>query len=270
MQDYASTIEREFRSRGAITSKELASVLGVSQPTISRLLDRFEKGRILQMGQGRRSRYALARNLSTLGSSWPLYEIDQDGRAQAMGQLHALAGRHWCLQQDTPWESLRGSDFQDGLYPGLPWFLDDLRPQGFLGRVFARTYGLTLGLPADPRDWQSDDVLLSLIRQGQDLPGSFVLGNAMLAIVQARMLASTGEAISAANRFAVYPKRADSILGGEWSGSSAGGEQPKFTALVCDEEGTARHVLVKFSGRAGRSEDKRWGDLLAAEHTAKT
>lgn len=263
------TIKSELRHRGAIPSKELASILGVSQPTVSRLLSRLEVKKILHLGRGRRSRYAISRDVSILGSSWPLYEINQEGRAQGVGQLHALAARQWHLQQDTPWESLRGSDFQDGLYPGFPWFLDDLRPHGFLGRLFARTHSQSLGLPSDPRDWQPDDVVLSLIRNGQDLPGAFVLGNDMLTKVQERMLTDV-EAISVANRPAIFPARADSILGGEWSGSSAAGEQPKFTAVVRDAAGLVRHVMVKFSGRAGRPEDVRWSDLLAAEHLAAT
>ena len=267
MQSYQLIAESIFRHRGVLTARELAAALGVSQPTVSRMLSRFEEGRILQLGRGRGTRYALTRVLSALGSSWPLYEIDQEGRAQGVGQLHALAGRQWCVQQDDPWESLRGTDFRDGLYPGFPWFLDDLRPQGFLGRMFARSYGQSLGLPADPRDWQPDDVVLSLLRHGQDIMGSFVIGNAMLAKVQERLLTDLG-AIPRADRTTVYPVRADSVLGGEWSGSSAAGEQPKFTATVSDEGGVARHVMVKFSGRAGRPEDMRWADLLAAEHLA--
>lgn len=264
-----SKIENELLRRGTATAKELASSLEVSQPTISRLLSGLKSRHVLHLGRGKRSRYAITRNISTLGSSWPLYEIDRDGRAKGVGQLHALAARQWCLQQDAPWESLRGDEFRDGLYPGFPWFLDDLRPQGFLGRVFAQTHGHNLGLPPDPRDWQPDDVVLSLIRHGQDLQGSFVLGDTMLATVQNRMLADTG-AIPATTRPSVYPLRAESILGGEWPGSSAAGEQPKFTAITRDENGTVRHVMVKFSGRAGRPGDVRWADLLACEHIAAT
>jgi len=264
-----SRLEREFQRKGAVTARELASAFGVSQPTVSRMLARDEGRRILHLGRGRRSRYAATRDVYNLGSSWPLYEIDREGRAHTVGQLYALAGRQWCLQQSAPWERLLGSDFQDGLYPGFPWFLDDLRPQGFLGRIFARTHGRSLGLPYDPRDWPPDDVVLSLIRFGKDLPGAFVLGDDMLTAVQERMLADV-EGVAAANRPTVYPGRADSILGGEWVGSSAAGEQPKFTDVVRDEDGGIRHVIVKFSGRSGRAADVRWGDLLAAEHYAAT
>jgi hypothetical protein len=65
-----------------------------------------------------------------------------------------------------------------------------------------------------------------------------------------------------------YPVRADATLAGEWPGSSAAGEQPKFTACVSDPGGGVRHVIVKFSGKEGRAEDRRWADLLLSEHAA--
>lgn len=260
-------MEVEFRRRGVLTARHLVDALGVNQSTISRMLSHVEKGRILQFGRRRGTRYAMTRDLPGLGSCWPLYEIDQDGRPQIAGQLYALESRQWCLQQAVPWDSLRGDDFRDGLFPGFPWFLDDLRPQGFLGRLFAATHSQLLGLPPDPRDWQPDDVVLSLLRHGTELPGSFVLGNTILALTQKAQLAEPGAELES-TRAALYPARADSILGGEWPGSSAAGEQPKFTAVVRNEAGDSRHVLVKFSGRAGRPEDVRWADLLASEHTA--
>ena len=267
MQDALSIIEAEFRRRGALTAGELAAVLGVSQSTVSRLLARVPRRRLLRLGRARASRYAMVRELGSLGSTWPLYEIDARGQSHLVGQFHALNAKQWCLQQDAPWEALRGSEFRDGLYPDLPWFLDDLRPQGFMGRAFVRTYGGVLGLPTDPRSWQADDVVLALLRHGHDLQGAFVLGAPMLGAAQECML-SDGEAIPFQARSEVYPAHAESALGGEWPGSSAAGEQPKFTARIRDTEGGIRHALVKFSGRAGRLEDQRWADLLAAEHLA--
>ncbi len=267
MQQALSIIDAEFRQRGALTAGELASALGVSQPTVSRLLARFPRSRLLRLGRARASRYAMVRELVSLGSTWPLYEIDAQGQSHLVGQFHALNAKQWCLQQDTPWETLRGNEFRDGLYPDLPWFLDDLRPQGFLGRAFARTHGGALGLPTDPRAWQADNVVLALLRHGHDLQGAFVLGAPMLSAVQERML-NDGDALPVRARSDVYPAHAETVLGGEWPGSSAAGEQPKFTVRIRDKNGGIRHALVKFSGRAGRLEDQRWADLLAAEHLA--
>ena len=48
-------------------------------------------------------------------------------------------------------------------------------------------------------------------------------------------------------------------------GSSAAGEQPKFTAFV---DGDPQHVLVKFSPERDGPLAERWADLLICEHLA--
>ncbi len=260
-------LERELQRRGSLTSGELSVSLQVSQPTVSRMLSRVGKPGILRIGRARASRYAMARVVGTMGDSWPFYAISANGQAAHVGVLHALEAGEWYFQQDAPWESLRGSEFPAGLYPDLPWFLDDLKPQGFLGRAFARKHSGNLGLPADPREWRADDILTALLRHGQDIQGAFVPGNAMLESVQGRLL-SRVNAVSEASRSTVYPGLADGALAGDWPGSSAAGEQPKFTACVETLDGAYRPVIVKFSGRGGRPEDRRWADLLAAEHLA--
>jgi len=47
----------------------------------------------------------------------------------------------------------------------------------------------------------------------------------------------------------------------------AGGEQPKFAAIV-EEGGRRKAVLVKFSSAAENSVARRWASLLVAEHLA--
>ena len=164
-------IEFEFRGRGVLTAKELAAALNASQPTVSRMLARFKGGKIHRLGSGRSTRYALSRNIPALGSDWPIYEIDSAGQPHPAGHIYCLHARQWYLKQDNPWESLRWNEFTDGLYPDLPWFLDDLRPQGFLGRSFARTHAKLMGLTEDPRLWHADDIITALLRYGQDLQG---------------------------------------------------------------------------------------------------
>lgn len=267
MNGYQTVLDNEFRRRGALSASELALSLGVSQPTISRLLAGMRDDRLVRIGRGRSSRYAMLRELAGLGSRWPLYEIDENGHVAQVGYLHALENRQWFLEQDNRWDSLRGEDFRDGLYPGLPWFLFDLRPQGFLGRCFAQTYSGLIGASVDPREWSDDNVVSSLLRFGDDVCGAFILGEEMLDAVQRRML-SAPAAISVATRAEMYPDLADRILDGQWPGSSAGGEQPKFTSCLQEPDGSLRHVIVKFSGSAGRAEDRRWADLLYAEDVA--
>ncbi|MEI6351317.1 MAG: type II toxin-antitoxin system HipA family toxin YjjJ [Verrucomicrobiota bacterium] len=268
MPHYEPLLEFEFRRRGALSAAEIAAALKISQPTASRLLSRVGR-QIVRLGRGKLTSYAMARNIPPLGNAWPLYEIDAAGKPHRVGLLNALQPKLWALQQENPWETLRGNAFPLGLYPDFPWFLDDLRPQGFLGRAFAKSYGPALGLSPDPRLWNADQVAASLIRHGHDLPGSFVIGEAMLAIAQERMFDDRGM-VPARSRAMHYPALADAALANEWPGSSAGGEQPKFTARIKDDNGSVRHVIVKFSGRLDRPEGRRWADLLIAEHLAAT
>lgn len=261
-------IEHEFRRRGALTARELCDGLAVSQPTVSRLLTRMGR-QVIRLGRGRSSLYAMVREIAMCGSNWPLYALDSQGKPSRVGILHALQNRQWAFEQEEPWESLRGEDFPQGLYPDLPWFLDDLRPQGFLGRAFARTYGRELGFGGNPQLWSADEVLMALLRFGSDLPGAFVIGEAMLTKLLAQRLAPP-RFITPGDREEAYPRLAAEMLAGEWPGSSAAGEQPKFTACLRVDDQSLAPVIVKFSGGGGRPEDRRWADLLAAEHLAAT
>jgi len=58
---------------------------------------------------------------------------------------------------------------------------------------------------------------------------------------------------------------AEDVLKGEVPGSSAGGEQPKFTAF---SSGYESHVIVKFSPRGDTEIAKRWRDILITEYHA--
>jgi hypothetical protein len=181
--------------------------------------------------------------------------------------LHALAQGEWFLEEVEGTETLRGNLFPDGVYPDLPWFLQDLRPRGFLGRCMAHRCADQLGTPRDPRDWSSDDVIHGLLAWGADLPGSFVLGRRALEAAQA-MARDMGCRIAMDARHAQYPVRADAVMGDQWPGSSAAGEQPKFTACLAEGGDATCSVIVKFTGAEGRPEDRRWADLLIAEHVA--
>lgn len=257
----------ELRRRGVLTSREIQEVMGASAATLSRLLAGRDARQILRMGKARATCYALRRDVRGMGSQWPLYRIDRDGSAALMGQLYALTGGQWFLQQDASWVSLVGDAFGAGIYPGLPWFLQDLRPRGFLGRLLAQRYAGELGVPSDPGDWSDDDVAIFLLTLGRDLPGSFALGRRALAAAQTAML-QDDDVIPAPNRATAYPALAAATMAGDVPGSSAAGEQPKFTARVRRVDGDVACVIVKFSGRGGRPEDQRWSDMLVAEHVA--
>jgi hypothetical protein len=237
--------------------------MGISQPTVSRALGQAGS-LVARWGQASRSRYAVRRDVRGLGAEWPIFRVDADGRPWEFGRLTALYGDGTLLAPAMPMDWLR-DDFADGLFPGVPWFLDDQRPQGFLGRQFAQRWSTDLGLPADILLWDNDAVLAALLLHGEDGPGNFVLGEGALQ----RALQTAPDAIPAALRHQRYAAMAEAALAGESVGSSAAGEQPKFTAAVDDGGGPLRHVIVKFSERiSDGATARRWADLLISEHLA--
>lgn len=259
----------ELRRRGVLTAREMQQTIGAGPATLSRLLAGPDAKPIIRLGRARATRYALLRDVRGLGSHWPLYTIDSSGDAALVGQLYALTGGRWLLQQNETWPSLAGDDFADGLYPGLPWFLQDTRPRGFVGRLIAQRCADELGLPPDPRAWNDDDTVHFLLSRGYDLPGSFILGRHALTAAQSATV-DDHDVILEQDRTTAYPSMAEATLEGEAPGSSAAGEQPKCTARIGRVDGRVDCVIVKFSGAGGRPEDERWSDLLVAEHVANS
>ena len=84
----AAALEDLLRRSGPLTAAALGQALGVSQPTVSRLLA-LAGARIIRIGRARASRYALGYSIARAGSRWPLYRIDGEGRSTALGELRA-------------------------------------------------------------------------------------------------------------------------------------------------------------------------------------
>ena len=220
-----------------------------------------------RLGAARQTQYALRRNVRNLGTSWPLYRIDEQGRSHAAGELRALHGGFRLLPAGDP-PAWLAREYPTGVFPGLPFFLQDAAPQGYLGRTVAREVSPRLGVPADPRSWQGDDVLAYLLSEGDDLPGNFVLGDRALEQALRRLDTLPDTAIPANDRASIYPERAAAAQRGELIGSSAGGEQPKFLLTVRRPGGAFVPVLVKFSAAETSPVSRRWADLLLCEHHA--
>lgn len=112
--------------------------------------------------------------------------------------------------------------------------------------------------PTDPRYWTTDHIGRYLISNGDDLPGNLKFGDQVKLRVRSKPVPVSDED---------YPALADAVMGGAVPGSSAGGEQPKFTAFNANQ---ASHVIVKFSPKGGRESAARWRDILITEyHAAK-
>ncbi len=147
---------------------------------------------------------------------------------------------------------------------GLPWWLFDMPPQGYLGRAYVARHGAELGLPKRLTDWTDTHALRALIEQGHDVVGNLLLGD----IARDRFLATPiPDPIAEEQKAGEYARLALEAAHGEIPGSSAGGEQPKFTAFAMTPGGP-RHVIVKFSELEAGPVTERWRDLLLAEHLA--
>ena len=247
----------EQLDKGPADAAELTRALGVSQPTLSRALSALERqGRLVRIGTTRGARYGLARDVDAIGPHWPLFRVDETGHLLELGPLHALERNLYYLS--------RGPERLRGIVEGIPYFLQDARPGGFLGRAIPRAFP-ELTLPARIIDWTDDHLLRYLTRCASDNIGDLILGEGSVERYMARSHESC--VVAATEREARYGALAVSAMAGATAGSSAQGEQPKF--LVQLEEGGRRtHVLVKFSPPRTSEAGQRWADLLLAEHLA--
>ncbi|MGB0127153.1 MAG: type II toxin-antitoxin system HipA family toxin YjjJ, partial [Rhodocyclaceae bacterium] len=252
MSRYADAI-RTHLAGGPLPARQLTEKIGISQPTLSRA--QAELGdEILRIGAARSIQYALrdtARGLPEI----PVYRVDAEGRIRQLGTLTPARPEGFVMQQ------------MDGVSlhsEGLPWWLFDMRPQGYLGRAYAARYGAELGLPARLADWTDTHVLRALLAHGHDQVGNLLLGDA----ARNRFLAApVPEPIEEEQKPEEYARLAQVAARGEIPGSSAGGEQPKFTAWAMTPEGP-RQMIVKFSEAEASPVSERWHDLLLAEHLA--
>ncbi|MEJ1964354.1 MAG: type II toxin-antitoxin system HipA family toxin YjjJ [Gammaproteobacteria bacterium] len=252
----ADSVARLLSTHGASSSATLQSALGVTQPALARAIASLDD-RVMRIGAGRHARYGLRRELPRIGSSWPVCRVNADGEPTRLGQLNALARDQYWFNSECA-EHSRLSD-------GLPFFLQDLVPQGFVGRSIPGRVP-ELGLPESIADWSDDHVLTYLCLRGEDCIGDLILGEESLRrfLTQSAARATPIESEMRTNE---YYALAEAAMTGVTSGSLAGGEHPKFTASV-RQGNSLRHVMVKFSPKGNDRVARRWADLLVCEHVA--
>ena len=247
---------------GPLTPRELRTALGISQPTFSRRVAGLMPV-VLVTGRGPSTRYAARRTIEGVGDRVRLFEVDEHGRPRHLATLHPVRPQGHYVEAHIP---LDQGGVDTGFYPDLPWFLNDLRPAGFLGRLIPRLHP---ELPRDITLWTGDHALAYVVRHGVDTMGAFVLGEHAV-----DRIAETSIPHVSTARSDRYPQLAEEVLSHGLVGSSAAGEQPKFLALRArDSTGEATmDVLTKFSpplvGSDGQHPSRRVADLLIAEHLA--
>jgi len=259
-----------LKSKGPTPSCELVTHFGISRPTLSRRVQALGD-RIVSIGHARATQLAARHSDAT--DSLPLYRVVESGQVALVGQLTPLQdGGHtqWLLTSETPQHALCADEFKDGLFPGWPWFLEDLRPAGFLGRAFGKRMSALFQIDAKPESWSDLELASSLIGFGSNLQGNFILGDGRSLTFFQQDRIRTADGYYKNSSLHTYPEQAqDALSEGEEYGSSAGGEQPKFTTMACDTpEDAPRAVIVKFSPQLTTPIGCRWADLLHAEHLA--
>lgn len=240
-----------------LSARELGALLGVNRATIVRTLGAVS-GEVVTLGGRTSARYLLRLELSALGNHWDIFSMDASTSAspRRWARLESLHPNRWRVVWEIGTEPAWTNHFTDknGLWNGFPWFLADVRPQGFLGRQIGKQVGRLLGVPEDARTWGDEETLRYLFQCGEDLPGALVVGEANL-----KKALQVAEATSEPD----YGNLASLAVQAAF-GSSAGGEQPKF--LAKREDGTS--VLVKFSPVRDSAVAQRVADLLACEFLA--
>ena len=261
-RDKLDTVLRSLAPAGAA---DLAARLDVSLPTMLRIL-REQGERVVRIGTTKNARYALRRPLRGVAKPIPVYRIDAAGRGDDAGTLDLtqpagavldLAAMGWPTDKEH----------RAGYWEGLPYPLYDMRPQGFLGRGFARYHHEDLLVPLNPRDWADDDIVHALSLYGSDSTGNLIVGDR----AYRRWLAETANPEAPIGETGLplhYLNLAAQAATLGVAGSSAAGEFPKFTAKREHTGAATPHVIVKFSGAETSSTVRRWADLLICEHLA--
>lgn len=247
---------RQLLTDRVMTARELTRELGISQPTLSRLINSMQQD-IVVMGRGRATCYGLPQKGVQEHIRIPVYSIDAKGDVHKYGLLTPLhGGQYWWQSVSSPGE----------LFHHLPWLLQDALINGYSARAFAHRYGEQLKLSPRLTDWTEEDMIFATSRCGEDRPGNLIIGDESLAgyfdLVQ-----NPPELIELSERSIEYPQLAAKILAREISPAQLSGEQPKFSVSL-NERGSPSQMLIKFSPAANSKEAARYADLLVCEHLA--
>lgn len=246
----------ETLSRGPATTKTLAAITGMTRQTVNRKL-RFLNDAVIKFDKVRPPLYYAVAQAFGDGDKISLGAVDPHGNTNLVGVLRPLAHGGFYLETTSIAPNVLKGDKENGLYDGLPYFLYDMRPQGFIGRQIARDLNAQSDIfPPDPRDWNQEQIGRYLIANGDDLPGNLKIGRMTLDRVRKPPQKIRRED---------YPELADKAIAGEVHGSSAGGEQAKFAVFSKERN---EHVIVKFSPKGNGELSERWRDILVTEYMA--
>lgn len=255
-------LEIALRKNPPVLASELSKQLKVSVPTILRILNE-RKQTVFRIGTTKNARYALRRPLRGSVKTIPIYKVDPNGRGHHFGALELAEPQGSFMDL----RAMRWPTDNDGWWDGLPYPLHDLRPQGFLGRNFARKIYQENSISSNPDDWSDDDIVYVLTRYCSDNSGNLIVGDQAYES-WLRNVANPYSLLPAATLYERYTELADAVTSQIGTGSNAAGEFPKFTAERDLPNARTPHVIVKFSGTDNSTAVRRWSDLLICESLA--
>jgi HipA-like C-terminal domain len=252
-----SEIISYLRLNGKSSVHMLRKSFPYSQAFLSRLLSSLDN-EIIVLGKARETEYAASRKIDGTDSLFPIYEVQEDGTSKQFGILHAIEPKGFYF-------SANAKNTHSSFTIDLPYFLNDMRPSGFLGHLIPNQ-NADLNLPKDIRMWSAEHCLKYLSCRSWDNIGNFIIGEKSF---QNYILNFNGEinkkGIDKKNRAKKYSLLANDALSLGAPGSSAGGEQPKFLTTLFPEN---KPVIVKFSPPTDTEIGERVADLLICEHIA--
>lgn len=238
---------------GPVGTQALRNKLEISQPTLTRNIATMGE-EIVRIRSGRSIGYAIQDAHRGFGVI-PVYRVGFDGKIKRLGELIPVRSEGFVMLQE---------DGQTLYSEGIPWWLLDMRPQGFMGRAYASAHAIALGLPTSINEWSDSHALRALLAHGHDAVGNILLGD----ITRERFLNATAPVpVALQDKGAKYQQlsRCVASTGDTWS--SAAGEQPKFATYAQTTHGDS-HVIVKFTLPDANPVTQRWRDLLLCEHHA--
>lgn len=258
-----------LRRKPGAKAADLALAANVSLPTMHRILKEMDAD-VVRIGKAGNTCYHLRRALRGAKADIPVYEVDTAGQVAQTGSLKLLESHGTWLDVAAMGWPVDG-EFALGVWPhGLPYPLQDMRPQGFLGRLFAQSEAKALAVSTNPKEWGDDDVLHVLLQRGSDASGNLIIGDtALQQWLDAK--AKPPKLLTPQTLARGYVTLAATVTERGVAGSSAGGEFPKFTAQRDGSslsDAQTPHVIVKFSGADTSATVQRWADLLVCEHLA--
>jgi len=246
----------DYLENNIATNKELQRVSGSNERQILRELKKLGD-RIVKIASGKSPKYALTVNAFGVGDRINVWDVDAHGKHRCIAVVRPLSVGGFFVETRTGGSNLLLGEAKNGLYDDLPFFLRDMAPQGFLGRKVAKEIASRdEDYPSNPDYWGTNHIGRYLLSNNDDTLGSLKLGDSANLRLRYHINSSAPRD---------YPELANAVMFGDVSASSAGGEQPKFTAFCTERQA---HVMVKFSPEGDGVTARRWRDVLISEYYA--